>query len=170
MSNDSNADVATKTKDLIVERIFDAPRELVWKVWTEAEHLKHWWGPADYTAPEIQVDLEVGGSYLWCMESADGHQNWISGVYQEITPPERLVLTQYMADEHGNILSPAEVGLPEDFLAEQILTVTLEALGDKTRMTIVQSGLFDPEILKGATMGWNGSFDKFAARLSELQA
>jgi uncharacterized protein YndB with AHSA1/START domain len=79
---DANQD----NKELIITRIFDAPRELVWKAWTEPEQLMRWWGPKSFTSPVCKIDLRVGGVYLYCMRSPEGQDYWNTGVYKEIIP------------------------------------------------------------------------------------
>ncbi len=158
----------TKTQDIVIERIFDAPRELVWQVWTDSEHLKHWWGPESFTAPEIQIEARVGGKYLFCMLSPDGQKYWSTGVFTEYTPVERFTFTDNFSDEHGNIVSPEVYGMGEGFTDEMTVTVTFEDLGDKTRMTMVQSGIAAGEAFEGTVSGWDESFDKFEAYLKEL--
>jgi uncharacterized protein YndB with AHSA1/START domain len=68
------------------ERTFDASRDKVWRVWTDADSMKHWWGPRGYTAPLIRNDLRVGGTYLWAMKSPKGEMSWNTGVYKEVVP------------------------------------------------------------------------------------
>ena len=80
----------TKSRDLTITRTFDAPLELVWKGWTDPEYMKRWWGPKDFTAPFIKIDLRVGGIYLDRMRSSDGQDYWSTGVYQEIIPLKRI--------------------------------------------------------------------------------
>ncbi len=82
-----------KEKALIITRVFDAPRELVWRTWTDPEHFKRWWGPKDFTAPVARMDVRVGGTYLWCMRSPEGQNYWTTGTYREI------VLSQLTEEE-----------------------------------------------------------------------
>ncbi|MDQ1261779.1 MAG: hypothetical protein QG575_960 [Euryarchaeota archaeon] len=72
--------------DLIITRFLDAPRELVWKAWTEPERLIRWWGPIGFTSPVSRIDLRVGGEYLSCMRSPDGKDFWSKGFYREKCP------------------------------------------------------------------------------------
>ena len=84
---------AIRDDELLIERIFDAPRELVFRVWTTPEHLMRWWGPKDYRAIAYEMDFRPGGAYRSCIEAPDGARSWMSGVYQEIVAPERIVMT-----------------------------------------------------------------------------
>jgi uncharacterized protein YndB with AHSA1/START domain len=80
-------------RELVITRIFDAPRTLVWKTWTERERFMLWWGPKGFTTPFCKIDLRVGGVYHNCMRSPEGKDYWSTGVYREIVPIERIVCT-----------------------------------------------------------------------------
>ncbi|MFA6239944.1 MAG: SRPBCC domain-containing protein, partial [Candidatus Hydrogenedentales bacterium] len=90
---------------LVIARVFDAPREMVWKAWTEPEQVKQWWGPEMFSAPVCTSDFRVGGKYLYCMRSPEGQDFWSTGTYEEIVPMERIVSSDSFADEKGNIIS-----------------------------------------------------------------
>ncbi|HEY3251392.1 MAG TPA: SRPBCC domain-containing protein [Ignavibacteria bacterium] len=155
----------TEKNELVITRIFDAPRELVWKAWTEPEHFKRWWGPKNFTAPSSKMDLRAGGKYLHCMRSPDGKDFWSTGVYREIVKPEKIVYTDSFADEKGNAVPASHYGMPEDFPTEMVVTVTFEELEGKTKMTLVHSGMPKGEMCEMASGGWNQSFDKLAETL-----
>jgi len=154
------------TRDLVIERIFDAPVELVWKAWTDPEHVKRWWGPKDFTAPAIKIDFRVGGTYLFCMRSPDGQDYWSTGVYREIVPLKRIVYTDSFADEKGNVVSASHYGMGDDFPLELLVTLTFEDYQDgKTRFTLRHAGMPAGEDSEMAQMGWNQSLDKLAEAL-----
>ncbi|MCB4791558.1 MAG: SRPBCC domain-containing protein [Elusimicrobia bacterium] len=160
----------TKTrKELRLVHVFDAPRELVWKAWTEPEYLKKWWGPKDFTAPFINVDLRAEGKYLFCMRSPEGKDFWSTGVYKEIIKPERLVMTDSFADEKGNVVPASHYGLGEGFPLELQITVAFEEVEGKTNMVLEHAGMPKGEMLKLAKEGWNQSFDKLAGELSRIK-
>lgn len=153
--------------DIVITRIFDAPRELVWRAWTDPEHLKRWWGPKGFTAPVCQIDLRVGGKFLGCMRSPDGHEFWSTGTYREIVPFEKIVSSDSFADEHGNVVPASHYGLEGEFPLELEVIVTLEDLGGKTKMTLRHIG--HPEgIDKMADAGWNESLDKLVETLEQM--
>ncbi len=156
---------STTEQALVIERIFDAPRELVWKAWTEPERVVRWWGPKGYTSPGCNIDLRVGGSYLWCMRSPEGQDLWSTGVYREIAPFERIVCTNSFADEDGNVVPASHYGITADLPLEMLATVTLEDLGAKTKLTLRHEGFPPGEMRDGAGVGWNESFDKLAESL-----
>lgn len=151
--------------ELVVTRVLDAPRELVWKSWTDPEWMKLWWGPAVFTAPVCKIDLRVGGKYLFCMRSPDGQDYWSTGEYREIVPPSRLVYSDNFADAQGNIVSASHYGLPGEWPSQIVVTVTLEDQGGKTKMTMRQQGIPAGVMSEMTSQGWNGSFDKLAASL-----
>jgi uncharacterized protein YndB with AHSA1/START domain len=158
-------------QDLVITRIFDAPRDLVWKAWTEPERVKQWWGPRDFTCPVAKIDLRVGGKYLFCMQSDSGPDTWqkgiwSTGVYREIVPMERLVWTDSFADENGNVVPATHYGMGDDFPLEMLVTVTFEELEDgKTKMTLWHVGLPAGEMKEQTGAGWNESLDKLAESL-----
>lgn len=152
-------------KGVVIERILDAPRELVWRAWTVPENLMLWWGPKDFTSPAAKIDLQVGGKYHFCMQAPDGQKLWSTGTYREIVPNERLVWTDSFSDEHGNVVSAQEYGMPADIPKEMKVTVILEAMGSKTKMTIIHEGLPEGDLHDATVIGWNESIDKLAKSL-----
>ena len=156
-----------KGKDLIITRIFDAPRELVWKAWTVPELAMRWWGPEGFTAPVIKIDLRVGGKYLNAMRSPDGKDFWSTGVYRELVPPERIVATDNFSDEKGNIVPASHYGMTGDWPSELLATMTFEDQKGKTRFTLRHEGLPPGEMTESAKTGWNESFDKLEKVLAE---
>jgi uncharacterized protein YndB with AHSA1/START domain len=157
--------MAEKGNDILITRILDAPREVVWKAWTDPEHVKRWWGPKDFTAPIVKSDFRVGGKYLYCMRSAEGKDYWSTGIYREIIPQEKIVATDSFADEKGNIVPASHYGMAGDWPLELLVTVTFEEQGNKTKFTLRHAGLPAGDMLKMTKDGWNESLDKFAESL-----
>jgi uncharacterized protein YndB with AHSA1/START domain len=165
MTASDSSQVTTDDEGVVIERVFDAPRELVWQAWTDPEHFKRWYGPTGFTLPTCEIDLREGGSHLWGMRSPDGFEMFTTGVYQEIVPLERFVVTEVSADKDGNV-----VPMMGDAPMETLLTVTLEDLGDgKTKVTLQQTGFPDPNMAAGAGGGWNQAFDKLEAALVDIK-
>lgn len=155
-----------KNKDaLTIVRVFDAPREKVWKAWTDPEELKKWWGPKHFTSPFSKIDLRAGGKYLHCMRGPDGKDYWSTGVYREIVPMERLVATDSFADEKGDVVPASHYGMAGDFPLELIVTVTFEKTGARTKMIVRHEGLPAGLVRELTETGWNESFDKLADRI-----
>jgi uncharacterized protein YndB with AHSA1/START domain len=151
-------------RQLKVSRTFDAPLELLWKAWTEPEHFKKWYGPKGFSTPICEIDLKVGGSHFWSMESTNGMQMYYSGTYKQIVPMESLVYSDSMTDEGGNVLDPSAMGMPEGSPTSMDVTVTFAHEDGKTTVTVshVSSG---PEDRAG--MGWEQAFDKLAEVLAK---
>jgi len=150
----------------VIERIFDAPRELVWKTWTDPEQVMRWWGPQYFTSPVCKIDLRVGGSYLYCMRSPEGQDFWSTGVYHEIVMFERIVCTIAFSDAQGNIIAPTQVGFGDDVPLELLDTITFEVFEqNKTRLTLRRAGIPAGQMREMTVAGWNTSMDKFAASL-----
>ncbi len=155
---------------LVIVREFDAPRELVWRAWTEPEHFMRWWGPKDFTAPVATIDFKVGGKYVNCMRGAAGPGQpvkdfWGTGVYTEIIPLEKIVYTDNFADEHGNVVPASYYGMPGEWGPEGMVTVTIEGDSGKTKMTMSQTGIPEGQMTELTREGWNQSFDKLAESL-----
>jgi uncharacterized protein YndB with AHSA1/START domain len=165
MAERTNIPTTGTGRELVITRTFDAPRALVWRAWTEPERFMRWWGPKIFTSPSCEMDLRVGGKFLWCMQWPDGRRNYNTGEFLEIVPPERLVYTDCFADEDGNVVPASHYGLPADFPEEMRVTVTFEDLGGKTKMTLTHTGLPAGEMSEMTGQGWNESFDKLAASL-----
>ena len=133
-------------KPLVITRIFDTPREKVWKTWTEPEHVKKWWGPANFSAPVVKIDFRVGGKYLYCMHGQPGPgmpeaDFWSAGVFKEIVPMEKIVARDHFADTEGNYISPKAVGMPGEWPDEMIVTTEFEDAGaGKTKLTVTHVG------------------------------
>jgi uncharacterized protein YndB with AHSA1/START domain len=162
---------ATKSakQELVITRIFDAPRELVWQAWTEPERMKQWWGPKNFTAPFCKMDLRVGGKYLFCMRSPEGKDYWSTGVYQEIAKPSRLVFTDSFADDKGNVVPASEYEMEGDWPLELQMTVTFEENQGKTKMTLRHVGIPPGKMSDMTQSGWNESFDKLAEALEKTK-
>ena len=151
----------TVSKDaIVIERIFNAPVDLIWQLWTQPAHFQNWYGPQGASVPVAEMDVRVGGKRLICMEMQrpDGTMKmWFTGEYREVTPNERLVYTDSMADENGNVVSPSAMGMPEDHPATTEVTVLLEDLGGRTKMTMTHAGI---PADSGGAGGWEQAFAK----------
>lgn len=158
-----------ENQDIIITRVFEAPRDLVWKAWTEPKHLMRWWGPKGFTAPVARIDLRVGGEYISCMRSPEGKEFWSKGVFREVVPPERLSMTTSLADAEGNVVPASHYGMPGDWPLETLITVTFKEDDGKTKLTLRHAEIPAGENREGASAGWNESFDKLAESLRELK-
>jgi uncharacterized protein YndB with AHSA1/START domain len=148
---------------VVIERTFDAPVDRIWQLWTEPAQFKAWYGPDGVTIPVAKMDVRVGGTRLICMEmqTPDGpRQLWFTGEYREVVEPERLVYTESMSDQDGNVLSPSDLGLPEGHPTTTEVRLELTDLGGRTKMVMTHLGVAAGS--PGA-VGWAMAFDKLAA-------
>ena len=150
----SNQEIEERT--LVLSRVFDAPRALVFKCWTAPEHLARWWGPRGFTLISYERDVRVGGTYRFGMRSPENTEHWAHGTYREVVPPERLVMTH--AWEHPD-------GTPKH---ETIMTLTFAEQGEKTKLTLKQT-LFESvnarDLHRG---GWSSTLDMLGEYLAKL--
>src|SRR4051794_9586947 len=154
---------------VVIERLVAAPVELVWLMWTIPEHFKAWYGPNGATIPVANMDVRVGGTRLVCMEisSPQGPMRmWFTGEYREVVQNHRLVYTESMSDENGNLVSPTDMGMPEGHPMTTEVRVELEDLAGHTKMVLTHIGI--PAGSPGAA-GWIMALDKLATH-AEAQA
>ena len=151
----------TAKPDLVLTRIFDAPRELVFKAWTDAKHMTQWWGPKDFTNPLCELDVRVGGAIRIHMRAPDGVVYPMTGVFQEIVEPERLVFVSSALDADGKSMFDI---LNTVLFAEQRgkTTLTLQA-------RVISATALAPQYLKGMEMGWTQSLDRLAEKLANMR-
>ena len=164
----------TQSKDFVITRMFDAPRELVWKCFTEAERMKEWFGPKGSTVVASKMDLRVGGTYHGAMRDPQGNVIWGKFVYREIVPPELLVWEHSFSDEAGGLTRhPLSPTWPLKLLTR----VTLEqAAGGKTKLTLRWTPLDATEeeqktfaaARDSMQGGWTGTFDQLDDYLARI--
>jgi uncharacterized glyoxalase superfamily protein PhnB len=167
---------ATAGEPFEISRVFDAPRELVWKAFTEPERMKQWWGPRGFKVIASKMDLRPGGTYHYGMEAPDGSAMWGKFSYREVAPNERMVLINSFSDEEGGITRhPMAPSWPLLMLS----TFTFEdAPGGKTKFTVRwQPYQASPEELKtfeagrpSMTQGWTGTLEQLEAYLAKAKA
>jgi len=157
---------------LVITREFDAPRDMVFKAWTDAEHLRRWWGPAGCEVGTCKVDLRPGGSFLYSMRMANAPEIWGKFVYREIRPPDRLVFLSSFSDADGNLTRhPFSPTWPLEILN----TVTFVEEFGKTRLTLLANPInATPEELKTfregmvfLEKGLTGTLDQLAGYLAK---
>jgi len=158
------SDSTITTDAIVIERIFDAPIDLIWQMWTQPEHFKKWYGPKGFTVPVAEMEVRVGGKRLVCMEmqNSDGSMKiWTTGEYTEVIPNQRLVYTESMADEQGNVVTMSDNEHP----MKTEVTVLLEDLGGRTKMVMTHAGV---PAGAGANAGWEQAFAKMADHLETV--
>jgi uncharacterized protein YndB with AHSA1/START domain len=154
---------------MVVTRVFDAPRELVWKAWTEPEYVMQWWGPKGFTSPFCKMDFRVGGKSLCCMRTPDGQDFWNAIEYHEIVPHEKIVSSMYFADSKGNKVEPETLGIEHEAIDGAFDVTLFEDLGNgQTRLTHIGNEPMESAKNSGQLEGWYQILDKFAAILAGL--
>lgn len=154
------------SKDVQIERTFDAPIDVIWAMWTESEHFANWYGPNGATIPVADMDVRVGGRRFITMEmtTPDGAmQMCFVGEYVEVDAPTRLVYTELMADADGTPMSAEQMGMPAGTPMETSVVVELAAEAGRTHMTMTHRGV--PADSPGS-QGWMMAIDKLVARVA----
>ena len=153
--------VEVPTKELVIERVFDAPRERVFDVFTQPEHLQKWWGPMGVGIPLANFEARPGGKIFIAERAPDGGMNFIAGVVREIERPSRVLFAIHFADADGRrVAPPAHSGLGDTWDDDIVTLVTFSAEGRRTRMTIRTLSGFTAEWGEKARLGWGESLDK----------
>jgi uncharacterized protein YndB with AHSA1/START domain len=157
-ANNAMVSAGTESKwDLVVTRVFDAPRKLVFHAWIDRDQVAQWWGPNGFTNPVCEMDVRVGGAIRIHMRAPNGVVYPMTGVFQEIVEPERLVFVSSALDEAGNsmfdvlntILFAENRGKTTLTMQARVITATAQA----------------PQYLQGMEVGWNQSLDRLDAHL-----
>jgi len=152
-----------ETERMTVTRVFDAPRELVWKAWTDPKYVQQWWGPKGFTSPVCQMDFRVGGKSLFCMKAPDGQEFWNGVEYHEIVPNEKIVSLMYFADSKGNKVDAADYGIEHEAVEDAYDVTLFEDLGNgKTKLTFIGNEPMESAKNSGHLEGWNQILDKIA--------
>lgn len=161
-----NAATASTTQEVVITRVLDAPRELVFNAWLDREHFVRWWGPKGFTIPFCELDPRPGGGFRYCMRSADGRDYWVRGTYREIVEPERIEFTDSMTDAAGTAVHPSHYGMSEQWPMEARTTIDFAAADGKTTITLRMNVARPIAERDGVVEGWNESFDRLAEHLA----
>jgi uncharacterized protein YndB with AHSA1/START domain len=153
-------------REIVITRVFDAPRELVWKAWNEPEHVEQWWGPEGFTTRVEGVDFKPGGTWRYVMIGPDGTEYPVKGVFREIVPLEKIVTTDEFDEGFDKVMN---IDLPTGI----VVTAIFEDEGEKTKLTLrimhdtAESRKKHEDM--GVVMGWNSSFDCLDKHLAKLK-
>jgi len=159
--------------DFVISRVLNAPRDLVWKAWTDPTQLE-WWGPKGVTIHHAKLDFRPGGTCHYCMRTSEGHAMWGKWVIREIAKPERFVFVNSFSDEAGGISRhPLNASWPREILS----TISFAEQSSKTLLTVqwlaynatdVERKTFDEghESMKG---GWTGTLDRLVDHLAKMK-
>lgn len=149
-----------------LERRFDAPADLIWKLWTDPAHFAEWYGPDGATIQVATMDVRPGGLRHVSMEMSTPRgamRMWFVGEHLDVLPNERLVYTESVSDEHGNVLPPEAAGMPPGHPTVTEVRVELDERDGVTTMTLTHIGIAADS--PGAA-GWTMALDKLAARVA----
>jgi len=157
--------VASKDRELTITRMFDAPPELVFEMWTSCEHLKHWWGPKEWPMVECRLDFREGGEWHFCLRGPnDGDESWGKAIYKEIREPEKIVYEDYFSDKDGKI---------NNEMPGMLITVEFIAQDGKTKQ--INTTRFDTAEMRkkieemGVVEGMSSSMDRLDEYLAKIQ-
>ncbi|RZS88596.1 uncharacterized protein YndB with AHSA1/START domain [Phyllobacterium myrsinacearum] len=142
--------------ELTIVRILDAPVALVFKAWSQPEHVMRWWGPKNFTCPSCQMDFKEGGAYRSSIRSPDGEEAWMVGHYTQIVEPERIVFTFAWEDTDG-LQGP-----------QTLVTVTLSAQGQRTKLVFHQAPFDSAEDRDSHQNGWTECMQRLEAYVEPL--
>jgi uncharacterized protein YndB with AHSA1/START domain len=158
-----------ETERMVITRVFDAPRALVWEAWTNPKYVMQWWGPKGFTSPFCKMDFRVGGKFLCCMKTPDGQEFWNGGEYHEIVPHEKIVYSMYFSDAKGNKVEPEHYGIEHEAIDGAHDVVTFEDFGNgQTKLTLIGNESMESAKTSGQVEGWIQTLDKVAAVVAGL--
>ncbi|HTB63245.1 MAG TPA: SRPBCC domain-containing protein [Opitutales bacterium] len=175
MPEKNNPPAPTADQPFVISRVFNAPRALVWKAWSDRDCLMQWFGPKGFTMQSVKLDFRPSGIFHYCMRAPDGKEMWGKFVYREIAAPERIVLVSSFSDAQGGITRhPFSPGWP----LEMLTTTTFTEQQGKTTITIQWSPLnataegcatFN-SARPSMNQGWSGTFEQLEAYLQSQQS
>lgn len=164
---------ATEGRPFVISRTFDAPRDVMWKLWTDCKHLKHWWGPKGFAIGTCEMDLRPGGTFLYSMRAADGFEMWGKWVFREINEPESMTVIVSFSDKDAGVTRHP---MAPTWPLQNLSTVTFEEKDGKTTITVrwraheataEEQATFDAghDSMK---MDFTGTFDQLEAYIDTL--
>ncbi|MEA2904497.1 MAG: hypothetical protein QOI12_1884 [Alphaproteobacteria bacterium] len=164
----------TASPDFVITRVFDAPRDLVWKAFTDPERMKEWWGPKGFSVIASKMDLRPGGTYHYGMTAPDGAAIWGKFIFREIVAPERMVFINSFSDEAGGLTRHP---MAPTWPLEMLSTFTFEDAGGKTKVTIRWAPYNASEEERktfdaghdSMRQGWGGTMEQLQTYLAKVQ-
>ncbi len=149
----TSAATVSAERELVITRIFDAPRALLFKAWTEPDRAARWWGPQGFTTLYCDMDVRPGGAFRVCMQSPEGTEHWKQGVYREVVEPERLVFSFAWEDAEGK---PGH---------QTVVMVTFAERGAKTELTLHQGVFETVTACNEHQRGWTSTLERLAQEI-----
>lgn len=154
--------------EVLITRTFDAPRELVFRAWTNPEQLASWYAPHGCSIAFRQLEVRPGGAFHSVIRTPDGKDCWCRGTYTELVAPERIVYTMAVADADGNLIAPIDAGMEPEWPGETTVTVTFTEQGGKTSVTLHQTVSEELAKRTGAHPSWLQMLDRLEEQLSAV--
>jgi uncharacterized protein YndB with AHSA1/START domain len=155
MDTRTTIDVEERERELVITRIFDVPRGVVFRAWTEPDRVARWWGPQGFVTTYCDMDIRPGGTFRVCMRSPEGAEHWKQGVYREVVAPERLVFTFAWEDAEGKLGH------------QTVVTVTFAEHGGQTELTLHQAVFETVAARDDHRRGWSSTLQRFAEYLAK---
>lgn len=159
---------AKTANEVWIVREIAAPRELVFRAWTDPKQLTEWFAPNGCMIEYRKLDVRTGGAFHSCIHTPDGKECWCAGVYREVVPPERIVMTMAIADAEGNVIDAVAAGMDPEWPQETVVTITFEECAGGTKITLHQTVSEALAKRTGAHPSWLQMLDRLAARLAGL--
>lgn len=155
-----NQNTESGKDQVLIERIFDAPREMVFKAWTDLDQLLKWYAPTGCEISFSHLDVKEGGYFHSCILTPDGKECWCKGVYKEVKYPEKIVHTMAVASKEGDLISSVDAGMDPEWPDETTLTITFVDINGKTKLTLHQTVSESLAKRTGAHPSWLIMFDR----------
>lgn len=167
MTTKATSTAEATDREILITRTFDAPRELVFRAWSDPEHLVRWFAPHGCKLVIHEFDFTPGGVIRHSITSPEGHRCMCKAIYREIVKPERIVYSISFCDKDGNFLEPSQVGADPEWPRETVVTVTFEEHEQKTKLTLHQTALESVARRTGAYPSWLQMFDRLSEELAK---
>ena len=164
--SDGSPHVENKTDEVLITRLFNAPREKVFEAWIKPEILVKWYAPKSCSIRFSEINVNEGGSFHSCITTPDGYECWCKGTYHEIVEAERLVFSMAVSDEHGNLITAAEAGMDPEWPTETRVTVTFDDVNGQTKLKLYQTVSESLAKRTGAYPSWLQMLDILESQLA----
>jgi len=165
-SSAGSPQVQSKTDEVVITRLFNAPREKVFEAWVKPEILVKWYAPKGCSIHFSEINVNEGGSFHSRITTPDGYECWCKGIYHVIVEPEKLVFSMAVSDGQGNLITPAEAGMDPEWPNETMVTVTFEDVNGQTKLKLYQTVSESLAKRTGAYPSWLQMFDILESELA----
>ncbi len=164
--SDGSLPIENKTDEVLITRLFNAPREKVFEAWIKPEILVKWYAPKGCNIRFPEINVHEGGSFHSCITTPGGYECWCKGTYHEIVEAERLVFSMAVSDEYGNLITAVEAGMDPEWPNETTVTLTFEDVNGQTKLKLHQTVSESLAKRTGAYPSWLQMFDILESQLA----